>query len=116
MNGIVRKKLYEYPDFSFNNGDPLEHIYLFSQNPDAKTITYEIRCNGDIVVSPYLPFLYGNAVSNTLNQLWEDGLKDVWKIPEVNNAAKRIVSLDDIEQQKNRPWNNQDIQLYSERK
>ena len=42
--------------------------------------------------------------------------KDVWKIPEVNNAAKRIVSLDDIEQQKNRPWNNQDIQLYSERK
>ena len=113
---LVRKKLYEYPDFSFNNGDPLEHIYLFSQNPDAKTITYEIRCNGDIVVSPYLPFLYGNAVSNTLNQLWEDGLKDVWKIPEVNNAAKRIVSLDDIEQQKNRPWNNQDIQLYSERK
>ena len=62
---LVRKKLYEYPDFSFNNGDPLEHIYLFSQNPDAKTITYEIRCNGDIVVSPYLPFLYGNAVSNT---------------------------------------------------
>lgn len=56
------------------------------------------------------------TVSNTLNQLWEDGLKDVWKIPEVNNAAKRIVSLDDIEQQKNRPWNNQDIQLYSERK
>lgn len=47
---LVRKKLYEYPDFSFNNGDPLEHIYLFSQNPDAKTITYEIRCNGDIVV------------------------------------------------------------------
>lgn len=113
---MVRKKLDEYSDFDFNNGDPLEHIYLFSQNPDAKTITYEIRCNGDIVVSPYLPFLYGNAVKTSLNQLWDDGLKDVWKMPQIKSAAEKIISLDEIENQTNRPWNNQDIQLYCERK
>ena len=111
---IIRKKLVQYPDFVFNNGDPLEHIYLFSQNPEAKTITYEIRCNGDIVVSPYMPFLYGNAVVHSLNYLWNKGLKDVWKIPNVRNAARSIISLDDIENQENRPWNNQDIQLFGE--
>ena len=112
---LVRKKLNQYVDFDFNNGDPLEHIYLFSQNPNAKTITYEIRCNGDIVVSPYLPFLYGNAVKTSLNKLWDDGLKDVWKIPEIKDTVRRIISLEEIEKQTNRPWNNQDIQLYCER-
>ncbi len=111
---IIRKKINQYPDFEFNNGDPLEHIYLFSQNPNAKTITYEIRCNGDIVVSPYLPFLFGNAVEYSLNDLWQAGLKDIWKNPIIKKAAKEIVSLDEIENQENRPWNNQDIQLYME--
>lgn len=99
-------------DFEFNNGDPLEHIYLFSQNPYAKTITYEIRCNGDIVVSPYLPFLYGNAVKYSLNELWDAGLKDIWRTPLVRNASERIISLEEIENQDNMPWNNEDYQMY----
>ena len=109
---LVREKLVQYADFEFNNGDPLEHIYLFSQNQEAKTITYEIKCNGDIAVSPYLPFLYGNAVEYSLNLLWEKGLKEVWKLPEVQAAVKRIISLDDVENQEKRPWNNQDVQLF----
>lgn len=109
---IIHRKRREYMDFEFNNGDPLEHIYLFSQNPYAKTITYEIRCNGDIVVSPYLPFLYGNAVKYSLNELWDAGLKDIWRTPLVRNASERIISLEEIENQDNMPWNNEDYQMY----
>lgn len=109
---IIHKKNKEYSDFEFNNGDPLEHIYLFSQNVHAKTITYEIRCNGDIVVSPYLPYIYGNAVNSSLNELWDAGLKDIWRTPEVKSAAEKIISLYEIETQEKRPWNHEDYQLY----
>ena len=48
----------------------------------------------------------------SLNQLWDEGLSDVWRRNIVQDYAKKIVSLEDIENQVNRPWTSNDIQLY----
>lgn len=43
------------------------------------TAAYEIKSNGDILLSSYLPYTFGNVMKNTLTELWDMGLKDVWR-------------------------------------
>lgn len=111
----VHKKLGEDPDFEFDYGDPLEHIYLFLENNIARTITYEIRSNGDIVISPYLPYVFGNVKESSLKEMWEAGLKDIWKDNKIQSEVRKIISIVDVERQEKRPWNQTDILLYDKR-
>lgn len=108
---LVQQGIANHPDFTFDYGDPLEHIYLFSKNKIARTVTFEIRSNGDIVISPYLPYIYGNVIKTSLSDLWNDGLKDVWRTPDIQEVAHKIISLDDLEAQSSMPWSGHDVEI-----
>lgn len=107
----VQKKLAQYPNFVFDYGDPIEHIYLFINNPVARTVTFEIKSNGDVGISPYLSYIYANIKDTSIIEMWENGLKNIWQHKRIQEDGRKIISLSDIEKQKDRPWNNTDIVL-----
>jgi len=111
MYGIISKYQKLLPDFEFTYGDPLEHIYLFRTNPEAVNAAYEIKSNGDILLSSYLPYTYGNVINYSLRELWDIGLKDIWKRKDFRNLLMKINTLEDIGSQENFPYRNEDIDL-----
>lgn len=110
---ILKKLRSKVPDFKIEYDDPLEHITLFINNKVAKTAVFEIRSNGDIVVSSYLPIIYGNVLKSDMVSLWKSGLKDVWRDSRVVEVGKKIKTLDDFLVLVPKPWNNEDIDVSS---
>lgn len=110
---ILNKLRAKVPDFKIEYDDPLEHITLFINNKVAKTAVFEIRSNGDIVVSSYLPIIYGNVLKSDMVSLWRSGLKDVWRDSRVVEVANKIKTLDDFLGLVPKPWNNEDIDVSS---
>lgn len=111
---IIHETKIKYPEFEFDYGDPLEHIYLFRTNPVAVTPMYEIKSNGDVQLTPYIPYIFGNVKDYTLTQLWELNLRDIWRSPTIQEVAHKINTLDDIEDQQILPYQGKDIDLMKE--
>lgn len=91
----LAKKLSQFkdPDIEVEWGDPLLHmkvgdIFGFNQG-------IEIMANGDIALSPYLPFIFGNLRAKRLTQIWND-IRLGWRHPVVRNAVNGINSVDDL--------------------
>ena len=108
---IVERCKREMPDFDFDYGDPLEHIYLFRGNTKAQTIAYEIKSNGDVMLSSYLPYIYGNVRDYTLKDLWKNGLSNIWMRSDLQDVLLQINTLEDIHNQENFPYRNEDVDL-----
>lgn len=108
----IKKASNELSGFKFDYGDPLEHIYLFRNNYEPFNVAYEIKSNGDIQITCYLPFIFGNAKKDRLSELWNGGLKEIWKRKDFNKYIMSINTLEDVENQKRIPYTNNDINLF----
>ena len=108
---LIKKTEEDIGDFSFEYGDPLEHIYLYRNNYVAVTPSFEIKSNGDVQLSCYIPYIYGNAMDSTLKQLWDSGLKSIWRQAEFKKIADNINTLDDLYNQKYMPYSGKDVDL-----
>lgn len=109
---MLKTKNRELPMFKFDYGDPVEHIYLFRNNTEAFNPSYEIKSSGDILLTCYLPFIFGNAMKTNLIELWDAGLNNIWKKGAFHDFVQNINTIDDIEQQKIIPYTNHEIDLY----
>ncbi len=114
LYGIIMNYQRKLPDFEFKYGDPLEHIYLFRNNPEAMTAAYEVKSNGDVLLSSYLPYTYGNVMKNTLTELWNSGLKDIWRRKDFLKVLTKINTLEDICNQEHFPYRGEDYNLFYE--
>lgn len=109
---LLRKKKQEIPEFKFDYGDPLEHIYLFRNNYEAFNPSYEIKSNGDILLTCYLPYKFGNALKYDLDYLWDRGLNNIWKNGYFHELVLKINDLYDIEKQEIMPYMGKEIELF----
>ena len=101
----------KYQDFKIEYEDPLEHITLFLNNSVAKTMLVEIRSNGDVLISSYIPIIWGNIKHNNLYAMWNEGLQDAWRHEKVADIASNIKTLADLTQIKMKPWSKEDISI-----
>lgn len=123
LSGMEKEELYwsikeieeELEGFQFEYGDPLEHIYLYRNNYLAVTPSFEIKSNGDVQISCYIPYIFGNIMQYKLKKLWDMGLSSVWKQSEFNNIVKGINTLNDLELQERLPYENQDVNLLQDK-
>lgn len=74
-------------------GDPLEHIKILPYFP---TFTFHITADGWVLLSPYLPYAYGNLRKKRLVELWRDGLNNAWSMPQLQQASESINSEEDF--------------------
>ncbi len=66
-------------------GDPLDHYYRFPYNAKlgVRTPQLEVKANGNLTISTYIPIVVGNVKEHSLKEYWEQGYKDIWKREEV---------------------------------
>lgn len=81
----IKKKEEQYKNeaLSIEWGDPLEHIALPVFENRNIALSLEVRSNGDIGPSIYMPISVGNIRKHTLKEYWDNGFNFIWKRPEV---------------------------------
>lgn len=109
---LINKTEKIFKDFKFIYGDPLEHIYLFRNNYLSVTPAFEIKSNGDIQLTSYLPYKYGNISKHSLKELWDSGLDKIWRSQEFNEVVQKINTVSDLNNQEILPYTGKDFELY----
>jgi MoaA/NifB/PqqE/SkfB family radical SAM enzyme len=74
-------------------GDPLEHIKL---SPLLPTFNFSITADGWVLLSPYLPYVFGNLKEKRLIDVWGEGLNKVWILPQLKRVSEIINSEKDL--------------------
>lgn len=92
------------PQMNIEWGDPLDHIHKAVYENRAFPINIEIKSNGDIGCSIYLPITVGNVKRHSLREYWEAGLDSIWSHPEVLKIAKNINTIEDFKKMSFRTW------------
>ena len=79
-------------------GDPLDHLIRMPVNAKAELYTYhiDIKSNGDVVPSTYLPIVFGNVKTEGLKELWESGYNKIWSNPKLLALIKDISETTDV--------------------
>lgn len=68
--------------------DPLS--FLFDMPNVEPFLGMEIRSNGDLVISPYLPIAFGNIRYHTITEYWDNGWWRIGKLPIVRQIINKV--------------------------
>ncbi len=80
-------------------GDPIDHLYRLPNNETFgyKTIQYQIKSNGDLAISAYLPITVGNVRKHSLKEYWNAGYDRIWYEEKFKRLRDKIENLYDFE-------------------
>ncbi len=110
---ISRIKLYNekynLQGINIGWGDPLEHIHRPLVAGHKQVISMEIRANGDIAPSIYLPFSFGNVRKHTLKEYWNNGFNTIWDNANIISNAKSILDIYDFSRAFPKAWTDKRI-------
>lgn len=87
-------------------GDPLDHLHRPIIFGHKQVICCEIRSNGDISPSIYLPFSVGNVRKHRLKQYWDNGFNCIWDNVMIKDYASRILTVSDFEEIYPKAWSS----------
>ncbi|NLD50581.1 MAG: hypothetical protein GX660_25855 [Clostridiaceae bacterium] len=77
-------------------GDPIDHLRRFNTVEFQQVSLAEIKSDGSLSVSSYLPLRVGNLKKHTLKEYWNAGLGRVWSMPIVKELSERVLSIGDM--------------------
>lgn len=101
----IKQKQYQYVEKNavIEWGDPLEHIYSYAF---AQQIPFsmDVDKDGSIILSPYLPIVFGNIKKHTLKEYWDRGLRKMWTHPKMLELARNAVTMDKLHNLSPRPY------------
>ncbi|MBF0996228.1 MAG: radical SAM protein [Lachnospiraceae bacterium] len=92
-------------------GDPLDHMRRmpFNAKNGLKSYCMEIKANGDITVTTYLPIVVGNCMRYTLKEYWDGGYNMIWDNKYVLSHLNKIQTVDDFVDFIPRPYEGEKI-------
>ncbi len=107
----VRKKYQGKMEVQW--GDPLDHLRRMPANADEglKTYVMEIKTNGDLTFTTYLPVKAGNLERHTIMEYWNAGYSDIWADKRVQSYAGQIRCIYDLEEFEPQPYTGEMIDL-----
>jgi len=112
--GILKANLmYKSSSFVVEWGDPLDHYSRMPLNArmDVNTFQYEIKSNGNITVSTYIPVVVGNVRNNSLKAYWEAGYKKIWGNSELLDYISSIQTIYDLEELTPSPYSGEYLHI-----
>lgn len=109
------KQKYLLKNFDIEYGDPLDHIFRAKDNEfNVSAISLNIKSDGSITVSPYLPIVIGNVRRHSLSEYWQAKLYEAWSLDIVKSLANEVTCVLDMGYHKSRSintWIDKDIEL-----
>lgn len=70
-------------------GDPIDHLVRWGDLELKSNLYGDIKSNGDLTISTYMPIVVGNLKRHSYIDYWKAGLSKSWNIP----IAKEIASM-----------------------
>lgn len=104
----IKKFSEEKNNINIEWGDPTSHFRYID------TIGYkycEIKADGNITVSAYLPITFGNLKRYSFPEYWDAKLCDVGKIPAVKQLAESIKCVDNLAELDPNPYYDDYLKL-----
>lgn len=95
-------------------GDPVDHLIRYRTTASHCVNHCNVRANGDIVVSAYLPLVVGNVKRHSFSEYWDQGLGQVWQNKIPSEIAKTIVCIEDMNKKNEgipTVWQDKDIYI-----
>jgi len=110
---IVRAQRDFYKIVHIEWGDPLDHMRRMPSNAfnGIKTYCMEIKSNGNLTVTSYLPLVVGNVAKHSLQEYWDSGYDLIWKNTEVLDQTEKIQNIYDFDTFEPAPFSNETISL-----
>ena len=78
-------------------GDPIDHLVRFNTLKFKQIPLLDVKADGSLVVSPYLPIKVGNVRRYKLRDYWDNGIGKVWALPIVQELADALMCIEDME-------------------
>lgn len=90
-------------------GDPLDHYLRMPANAKLGMYTYslDVKANGNLAVSTYIPIVVGNVRKHSLQEYWDAGYNSIWMNPKVLEFISNIETVYDINQLEPRPYSGE---------
>ena len=113
----LQQKIYildeKYDDMHIEWGDPLDHLSRMPINGIKKFSTYslEIRSDGKLMISSYLPVVCGDLKEHSLKEYWEAGYKGIWADSRVVDYVKNIYSTSQLSALEPMAYTGKDIDI-----
>lgn len=76
--------------------DPLDHLRRFITLNFKNNIFSEIKSDGNLTASAYIPVAVGNLKRHSLKDYWKAGLGKVWDIPVIRELAEFVICIEDM--------------------
>ena len=94
-------------------GDPLDHMRRMPYNAEhgIKAYSLDIKANGDIMPTTYLPIVIGNCKKHTLKEYWDSGYDFIWKNKEFTSQINRIKNIYDFDTFTPTPYSGEKIYI-----
>jgi MoaA/NifB/PqqE/SkfB family radical SAM enzyme len=111
---VIKRLQTERNGIAIELEDPVDHLIRFRKSGMHCVSFANVKANGAIEVSLYLPLSVGNIRRHHFHEYWEAGLARIWEVPKVKELASRIISINDfIMREKEVPivWFEKDIEL-----
>ena len=105
-------KYIYYGKIELQWGDPIDHMRRMPKNSSIglKTYCMEIKTNGDLTVSTYLPVVVGNCTKkHTLKEYWFGGYNDAWSNKRFLQYVEKVRNIYDLETFEPEPFSGETI-------
>lgn len=99
MVKVIHELQMKENDMVLEWGDPVDHLIRFSSLCQHCVNYVDIRADGKIIPSPYIPLVVGDIRKHKFSEYWDKGLARVWELPIVKKWAKKVCSVSDFASQ-----------------
>ena len=94
-------------------GDPIDHMRRMPILAESGYTTYvmEIKTNGDLTFTTYIPVVVGHCTRHSLQEYWEAGYKSIWKDKRYTFYSDQIRDIYDLEEFEPQPYTGETIRI-----
>ena len=94
-------------------GDPLDHMRRMPLNAKNGLNTYsmEIKNNGDLTPTTYLPIVAGNLFKKSAKDYWNEGYNLIWKNEKLIEEVNKLQTIYDFANYEPEPFGDEKIYL-----
>ncbi len=110
---LVRLKGEYAGRLEFEWGDPLDHLRRMAFNAEHGLHTYvmEIKSDGALAATPYLPIVFGSCKKQTLKEYWDAGYNRIWEDKRFTSLTEKVQNIYDLDTFEPRPYGGDNIYI-----